>query len=263
MTMKEIETKYHINHRTIKKYIDKKAFLATKTSKSWNIDEDTFQEWFKLYKSGYENKQPWNRKIFNTIDSPEKAYWLGFINADGCIHEKAQYVSIDIGGRDREHLQKFVSFIDGKNELIKTTIHSQTGNELVHVALCNSELISDLKRYGIHANKSGKEQYIETNYDADFIRGLVDGDGCILNSLKGIDLVGSYQLLSSVQNKFLSLIQVTPHKIMTHGKIFKISYRSKGEVYKIIKFLYGENSVSLARKQELANKIIQNYEKLC
>ena len=165
MTMKEIETKYHINHRTIKKYIDKKAFLATKTLKSWNIDEDTFQEWFKLYKSGYENKQPWNRKIFNTIDSPEKAYWLGFINADGCI----------------------------------------------------------------------------------------------LNSL----LVGSYQLLSSVQDKFLSLIQVTPHKIMTHGKIFKISYRSKGEVYKIIKFLYGENSVSLARKQELANKIIQNYEKLC
>ena len=73
MTMKEIETKYHINHKTIKKYIDKKSFLATKTSKCWDIDEDTFQKWFKLYKSGYENKQPWNRKVFNVIDSPEKA----------------------------------------------------------------------------------------------------------------------------------------------------------------------------------------------
>ena len=58
-------------------------------------------------------------------------------------------------------------------------------------------------------------------------------------------------------------MSVKPHKIMEHGIIFKISYRAKEDVYKIVKFLYGNNSVSLARKQNLANKIIQNYEKIC
>lgn len=30
-------------------------------------------------------KYSFNASYFNTIDTPEKAYWLGFIAADGCI----------------------------------------------------------------------------------------------------------------------------------------------------------------------------------
>lgn len=263
MTIRDAEIKYHMNHRTIKKYIEADAFLAVKTNKGWDIDEEQFNKWYVLYKQGYYHKQSWNRKIFNSIDEPEKAYWLGFINADGCIHEKAQYVSIDIGGKDKEHLEKFVSFVNGDKKIIKTTFQPQTKNELVHIALCSVEFISDLNRYGIFSNKSGKEKYVETDYDADFIRGLVDGDGCILSNLKGVDLVGSYELLATVQNKLKYYLQVESHKIMRHGKIYKISYRAREDVYKIVKFLYGQHSVSLTRKQELANKIIQNYEKIC
>ena len=31
-----------------------------------------------------------NDNYFNKIDNEEKAYWLGFLLADGCIHERAR-----------------------------------------------------------------------------------------------------------------------------------------------------------------------------
>lgn len=263
MGLKEIEEKYNITALTVKGHIKRGTPSAKKISQKWEIDENHFKEWLEKYNNGYYNKQHWDRKIFNVIDTPEKAYWLGFINADGCIHEKARYVSLNIGGRDRRHLEKFVDFLGADRKMIKTCYHRDTGNELVYIALCSVQLMSDLERLGIFPNKSGKEHFINTDYDVDFIRGLIDGDGSIHSDLKGIDLVGSYELLSAVQQKFYSYLQIQPHKIHEHGTIFRIYYKAREDVYKIVKFLYRNSSVSLDRKQELANKIIQNYEKIC
>ena len=262
MTIRELEIKYHINHRTIKKYIDKNAFPAYFNNNKWNIDEQSFLDWHILYKKGLFNKVSWDRTYFDTIDTPNKAYWLGFINADGCVHKKSKYISIDIGKRDEEHLVKFAKELHGvPDKMIHNTIHSQTGNPLSHLYLCSNHVVKVFEELGITEVKSGKEQYINTNFDKDFIRGMIDGDGCIRSDLSGIELVGSYQLLETVQNKFLKYLNIKPNKIMEHGSIYKISYRSKVSIYKIVEWLYKDCSVSLLRKQELVNKILN--EKIC
>jgi len=44
---------------------------------------------------------------FEVIDSPDKAYWLGFIVADGCIvFEKYQYILSVGGGNQRGNSRK-------------------------------------------------------------------------------------------------------------------------------------------------------------
>ena len=48
---------------------------------------------------------------FDQIDTPEKAYWLGFISADGCIvttaqHPEGSHLAIQLGARDKDHLVK-------------------------------------------------------------------------------------------------------------------------------------------------------------
>ena len=59
-----------------------------------------------------------NHNVFNSIDTKEKAYWLGFLFADGFI-TKDNYVGISLKNDDYKHLEKFRDFIES-NHIIHT-----------------------------------------------------------------------------------------------------------------------------------------------
>ena len=258
MNITEISQKYHISRGTVLKYIDN--FQYTKKGRIYDIDESSFLKWHQTY-DPLAVKVKWSRDIFKNIDTPEKAYWLGFIVADGCMHEANYCLSIDIGGRDERHLEKFVDFINGNMNMIQTTIHHTTGNELKHIQITSKEAYNDLLNLGVKPRKSGKEVYISTPFDRDFIRGVIDGDGYIRKDLTEIGLVGSYEMLKKVQDIFQKEVNVEPNKICEHGVIYKISYRSKEAINKIANYLYKDCCCSLDRKQELINQIIN--KKIC
>lgn len=50
-----------------------------------------------------------NYDFFDVIDTEWKAYWLGFICADGCVYEKDHRVSLDLAEQDVEHLELFAN----------------------------------------------------------------------------------------------------------------------------------------------------------
>lgn len=147
----------------------------------------------------------YNRHIFDNIDSEEKAYWLGFIVADGYLNLDRRMLRIKLGNKDKQHLIKFIKFIGGtEEEMLKSEIHSITGNENYYVSLYSQEITKALQSLGVEQAKSGKEKIcnIKPQYYKDFIRGLWDGDGFIREDLSGIGLVGSYEILSFVQHFF-------------------------------------------------------------
>ena len=204
----------------------------------------------------------YNRNIFNKIDNEEKAYWLGFIVADGYLNINKHMLRIKLGNRDRSHLIKFIKFIGGNEEMLKSEIHSETGNENFYVSLYSKEVMNDLLSLGVEQAKSGKEKVcnIDKKYYRDFIRGLWDGDGFIRENLSGIGLVGSEEVLAFVQNYFNNSLGVKPLKIYPHCNTFKIEYRStRKAIPLILNHLYGDKDVALDRKKELATKI----EKIC
>ena len=204
----------------------------------------------------------YNRNIFNKIDNEEKAYWLGFIVADGYLNINKHMLRIKLGNRDRSHLIKFIKFVGGSEEMLKSEIHSETGNENFYVSLYSKEVMNDLLSLGIEQAKSGKEKVcnIDKKYYRDFIRGLWDGDGFIRENLSGIGLVGSEEVLAFVQNYFNDSLGVKPLKIYPHCNTFKIEYRStRKAIPLILNHLYGDKDVALDRKKELATKI----EKIC
>ena len=64
--------------------------------------------------------------IFRNINSNEKAYWLGFLAADGCVFERAfspkrsqggDCVILSIARKDKDHLIKFQNFLQGNFEI--------------------------------------------------------------------------------------------------------------------------------------------------
>lgn len=270
LTTTQIEQKYNISPATIRKWV-KKGLLSIqdnyKKGQCFYIDENELLQVKKLYWNDNSHRSydvGWNRNIFNKIDTAEKAYWLGFILADGCLHLNNEktftgHFSIDISGEDKEHLYKFANFIEAQQDIVQYTTHNITGNLLAHVQLCGSETQKALFNLGIKPRKSGQEKWIDTPFPADFIRGCYDGDGYIKKDLKSIGLVGSYELLQSIQNHFLNVLNIEPKTIGKHGIIYRIEYTSKTDKKKIANYLWYDGCISLDRKQKLADEI----KKLC
>jgi hypothetical protein len=54
-----------------------------------------------------------NSDIFQTIDTEYKAYWLGFMYADGYVNKIENRIELTL--KDKEHVEKFKSFINARN----------------------------------------------------------------------------------------------------------------------------------------------------
>lgn len=130
--------------------------------------------------------------IFKTIDNNNTAYWLGFLAADGSVHKKRHQLMIGLSRKDRDHLEKFRTFIGSDIEIKDRDMTCSTNGKsypssLIHII--SKELVNDLSKYSIVPNKSNQNidflQYIPEPYKIYFILGYFDGDGfytCTENS---------------------------------------------------------------------------------
>lgn len=119
-------------------------------------------------------KYPVNERYFD-VWSPNMAYILGFVLADGSVSRHS--LRVEVAKRDIEVLE----FI--RSELCPTAriLHSQKGTAR-RLNINSVVLVKSLAKYGIIKNKTGKEHinfHIPQELFGDFIRGLFDGDGWV------------------------------------------------------------------------------------
>jgi len=125
-------------------------------------------------------KKKYNENYFETIDSEDKAYFLGFIFADGCITndvKKYRYqLTIKLHSKDFSILERFIKSIDGKMDVWKNK-----KREMCEVFLSGKKIINDLETLGVVQNKTFLVKYpqIDEKFERHFLRGYFDGDGCI------------------------------------------------------------------------------------
>lgn len=65
-------------------------------------------------------KHFYNEDYFKVIDSEDKAYWLGFISADGSVSKDAYHIRISLSSIDIKHLEKFLICINANDVNIFT-----------------------------------------------------------------------------------------------------------------------------------------------
>ena len=145
------------------------------------------------YKEDFRAKKKARLYTFNLekfkVDSNDKYYWLGFLAADGSVVNNT--VSIELKNVDKEHLIKFNNFFENTNPIIERVNNQNV--ECVKAQINSFELVKYLKQYNIYQNKSLTftipTDNIPDEYLMDFIRGLIDGDGCIrINNHQQISL---------------------------------------------------------------------------
>ncbi len=69
--------------------------------------------------SGYSKEEAIRHDFFSKIDSREKAYWLGFLLADGCVSRKAEII-IALKGIDAGHLALWRATVGSKWKITKS-----------------------------------------------------------------------------------------------------------------------------------------------
>lgn len=193
------------------------------------------------------NKQgyPRNEYYFSKIDTEEKAYWLGFLYADGCVHSNNNEISINI--TDKEHIEKFKIAIGAVNHKITETNDKRFTNAktLYQFTIKDEQLHKDLIQWGCVPQKSlllNKIPNIPRDFISHFIRGYFDGDGS-LHYLQGtnnyrISFIGTKDFLNDIQKEISTNVSLY---YGSSGKAYQLSISGRKQVERILNYLYKDS----------------------
>jgi hypothetical protein len=214
----------------------------------------------------------YNENFFEKIDSKLKAYWLGFLFADGCVRDiKGGYVlKIKLSTLDENHLMSFICHIESNQKELRTETSKFKGSNgkqyesTGKVLLVNSKkIVKDLVKLGCGQNKTNNIEFpkIKDELIPSFILGYFDGDGCITQKkVKGSTYYsvtftsGSENFLIRVKNELLNfgLESVSKYDYKT---FYRLQISNKIDLVKIKSYFYSKNNFFLERKKIKFDKL--------
>lgn len=210
-----------------------------------------------------------NHEFFKEINTEEKAYWLGFLYADGHIErmtENSHRISILLGKEDYEHLENLKSVLGISNKVsVRDQLDKRSGKYYgrAHLRFTNKQMISDLVNLNFQYKKSERVDPPNISKDMEkyFIRGYIDGDGWIR---KDRGLIG-FACVSERLNEYIckhleescGVNIKTINEGLRYGKpFFNSNVNKKSESHKVLTYLYSDATVFLQRKMTIAKEFM-------
>jgi hypothetical protein len=198
-----------------------------------------------------------NDDYFETIDTEDKAYFLGLLFADGNVYSARNRVQITLANEDAYILQAFADCIGYTGKMY---IDREKYSKLI---LPSKKMCADLTRLGCTPNKSLTLQFpteLPNELMHHFIRGYFDGDGHISRDKK---LVNAYYHINMTSTEeFIVVLKniLTKNNIDTGNsyKRYKNKEVSAHTVYvknksakNFIDYIYSNATLFLTRKYKI------------
>ncbi|MFC9598108.1 hypothetical protein ACFTQL_09360 [Peribacillus butanolivorans] len=205
-----------------------------------------------------------DESIFEVIDTREKAYWLGFLYADGWVFYDYRYgVELALKTDDYRHLVKFKKFMKTEAKIKEKIIKlNEDFYRAYRISIFSKKIAGNLINLGCTPNKSlilkfPSEDTVPNKYILDFVRGYFDGDGSIYipKSLKGqptLSVVGTKDFLLG----FRRILNLPNTKMVQKGQAFSTRHGGAKQVVRILDEIYGDAPVYLERKYQKYQKLI-------
>lgn len=117
-----------------------------------------------------------NQYVFDTIDSKEKVYWLGYLYCDGGVSDN----QLSLYSKDKDIIVKFQFFLETNRPFrpVLGKVNLQYVQEI-----SSKHLVQTLAKYGIIPNKTYDHSvpvYIpKGDLERHFWRGCIDADGSV------------------------------------------------------------------------------------
>lgn len=211
--------------------------------------------------------------FFENINSEEKAYWLGFLYADGSISSQkyAYSICLSLALKDIDHIKLFKKSIKSEKKIFLTKVnYTYKKNSRTKVSagirLSSKKIWLDLKRLGCTTQKTlslkfPKETMVPRHFMRHFVRGYFDGDGCIFRSKhsyeKRIEFVSSDAFILSLKDYLIgsgiSKCYVRPHHASTGISYLRID--RSDDILKVYNLMYSECTFFLKRKKDIADNM--------
>lgn len=261
--LEKIKRDYQLENKTIKE-------IAEENNLSMKVVITRLKEMnVPLRKGGAKIKYTCNENYFDIIDTSEKAYWLGFIYADGCVSRNHgnHIFQLSLKASDYGHLKKFLKHIESNHLIYEgMSVSEKIGNfPYARFQFYSSpKLCKRLIELGATERKSLTLQFpsndiLPNKFLSHFIRGFYDGDGCISSTKRGthstpsdniyvVTFTGTADMLVAIK-RHLPLtreIEVKPHG----DNVYELRINGQQQIKKVLEYLYTDAEVFLDRKKE-------------
>ncbi len=218
-----------------------------------------------------------DEEFFSTVDTPCKAYWLGYLAADGCLRPG----KVTLSSKDEEVVARFAADISSEHKVARHHIYdhrTQRTYTRYDIQVSNTKFVNNLVASGLPMNKTDCFSMpdmppILLPY---FLAGLFDGDGSIGRAPNGrlwANLISTKEVLDYIQE----LIRIKAG--FPSVKIHRVT-RNKENVWKLylcrscewfMDYIYCDEAFPyLSRKKQIydeyknnrASGIISGYKRL-
>lgn len=254
----------------LKKYDNSPTILARELNLSLtSVNRYAIEFGLRKPKKSIASVNPINEKYFDEVNDFKKAYWLGFIMADGYTYKtpnREKYeLAIKIKSIDIDHLKEFAKDIEFPEKKIIIGSGKRNGNVNYYCQLrtYNTHLVKTvMNKHKIVQNKTYIQclpDSIPEKYISDFIRGYWDGNGT-LKKAGWSACTMSYRLIESFAKYFdKNNIEYTLRKELckSGNYLHLIRIRSKSH-NDFVKLIYPLEKYALKRKYDLIYTSPQN-----
>lgn len=196
---------------------------------------------------------------FDNIDNQDKAYILGFLYADGSMTQDKYRTSITLQERDKEILEKMSNAIGNKNGLGYIPNNHDTWQNC-YILRINSKRVCDALYYhGLIPKKSLILEFplnFPFKYYKDFLRGYIDGDGCIgaSNCSKNIrvDIISTRKFCETAKLFIENYLHINCYFSRTEKNNITTTLTIGGRIQslKFLDWLYEDANLYLERKYQ-------------
>lgn len=214
------------------------------------------------------HKLPVDSDFFHTIDTEDKAYWLGFMYADGYITKRGKRMTMGVSlqDSDSDHLESFKKSLHSEHKIghyVNTSGCSKNiGSPYCSLTIVDSQLVSDLERHGVFYNKSKILQFPTSDVVPNkllhhFIRGYFDGDGSVYGSVKApcASFDGTESFMGQLLETLRKPLGTNAHIHKDHS-IYCIKLGGRNVITKLFNYMYKDATVFLGRKKLKFEEII-------
>lgn len=266
----------------------KEGKSLTDLSKIFNCSLTTISDTFKknglqsrgnkdIYGNDYNKVHSCNDSFFEKIDSERKAYWLGYMFADGCNHEKDRAISFGQTEQYKDAVYQFKTDIKGTQTISigKPRISTFRDKEYLtatfyRIMIRSKQLSEDLARHGCTKNKTLTTTFPDIPHELrrHFIRGYFDGDGSVTspktkNSSIQFNMIGTFELLKVIQENIVENTELNATKISAARKgspVGMLIYGGINNCRHFYDYIYEDSTVCLEKKKEKFESILKLYK---
>ena len=251
----DVGNKFNVGHKVITKILEEKGVRRTAAKK-------------RRYKI--------NESYFDIIDTPNKAYILGFLYADGCNNKSKGTISMSLEEGDKHILEDIrneigserpLEFIDYSNK----HDFGYTYKSQYRMLLFSTHMCEVLEAYGVVPNKSLVLDFpnLKDHLFPHFIRGYFDGDGSVTQGKKDTNFTLTITSTNNFCEKLKEIIEKEVgincyiYDASNHNGITKVLTTSgRLQVKTLLDWLYKDADLFLERKHHRYIQYFYNIENI-